>query len=86
MRSIMTVRAKFRCNSIESFAPAGTEGTRSFRFSAVYDDGIPENQRYARYTPSGELRISVDNPGVTFEPGRDYYLDFTPVEATSEEG
>ena len=75
----MAVRAKFRCNSVEQFDTTGS-GMRSFRFSAVYDDGVPENERYAKYTPSGELRIAVDNPNVTFEPGKSYYLDFSSVE------
>lgn len=82
----MTVRAKFRCNSVGDFTPkaAGVAaGVRVFRFAAMYDTSIPEDQRYAKYTPSGELRLSVDNPNVEFAPGTDYYLDFTPVEATS---
>lgn len=80
-----TVRAKFRCTSVENFAPAGTEGLRVIRFAAQYDDSIPEDQRYAKYTPSGELRLTVDNPNVTFEPGKHYYLDFTPVDDTPTE-
>jgi len=91
-----TVRAKFRCNSVEQFSDQPTETTkwdgnknvpsgefswsRVFRFSPQYDPTVPEDQRYAKYTPSGELRITVDNPAVAFIPGRDYYLDFTPVE------
>lgn len=75
----MTVRAKFRCSSVETFAPHSA-GTRTFRFAAEYDPSVPEDERYARYTPSGELRIAVDNPSVEFEPGRSYYLDFTPVD------
>lgn len=71
------VRAKFRCTSVETYQ---TPGTRSFRFAAEYDADLPEDQRYAKYTPSGDLRITVDNPNVEFEPGRSYYLDFTPVE------
>lgn len=101
----MTVRAKFRCSTMETGTSAPQEvltnqrqedGTyklvptgekswpRTYRFSAVYDDGQPENQRYAKYTPSGELRIQVDNPAVEFECGKDYYLDFTPVETAQE--
>lgn len=45
----------------------------------MYDDSVPEDQRYARYTPSGELRIAVTNPAVVFEPGQSYYLDITPA-------
>lgn len=80
-----TVRAKFRCNSFEQFSPADVAGMRRFRFQAVYDDGIPENRRFARYSPSGELQITVDNPDVNFEPGTFYYLDFTPVDDTPQE-
>lgn len=53
---------------------------RTYRFSPLYDHTIPEDERYARYTPSGELRITVDNPNVVFIPGAQYYLDFTPVD------
>jgi hypothetical protein len=43
---------------------------------AVYDADQPDDQRYAKYTPVGELTMTVDNPVVSFEPGRQYYLDF----------
>lgn len=92
----MPVRAKFRCTTVEQSSAAPTEvkrygrpgeepttyltWPRTFRFMAVYDTGIPEDQRYAQATPSGELRMLVDNPAVSFEPGRDYYIDFTPVD------
>ena len=82
-----TTRAKFRCGSIETFAvpTVGPEGTRVYRFSAEYDTSVPEDVRYAKYTPSGELRIVVDNPAVVFEPGRSYYLDITPADAPPKE-
>lgn len=75
-----TAQAKFMCRSVERFTPDGTEGTRTFRFTATYDDSIPEDRRFARYTPSGELKITVDNPSIDFQPGKAYYLDFTAVE------
>ncbi len=75
-----SVRAKFRCNSVESFASDNADGPRIYRFSPQYDATVPEDQRYAKYTPAGEVRITVDNPVVSFAPGRDYYLDFTLVE------
>lgn len=77
-----TTRAKFRCNTVKRWSN-NADGQRVYEFTAVYDDGTPENQRYAKYTPSGRLEITVDNPAVEFELGKDYYLDFTPVEATS---
>ncbi|MFJ6729979.1 hypothetical protein ACIQPQ_34280 [Streptomyces sp. NPDC091281] len=90
-----TVRAKFRCLSVAQFASAPTEvqrfhndervpsrttWPRTYRFHAVYDQSVPEDLRYAQATPSGELRLAVDNPAVVFEPGKQYYLDFTPVD------
>jgi hypothetical protein len=91
----MAVRAKFRCVSVEQSTTAPVTSTRhmgngekieittwprTFRFSAVYDPDVSEDQRYAQATPIGEMRIQVDNPAVAFETGRAYYLDFTPAE------
>lgn len=73
-------RAKFRCVSVEIFGTA-PDAQRNFRFSAVYDESVPEDQRYARYAPVGNLQITVTNPNVSFDLGKSYYLDFTPVEA-----
>jgi hypothetical protein len=93
---VTVVRAKFRCQSVEMsttqpvtvqrYTGSDQEPTertswpRKFRFSAVYDTSLPEDQRYATATPYGELLIHVDNPAVSFEPGKSYYLDFTEVE------
>jgi hypothetical protein len=79
----MTVRAKFYCNA-ETHKKWGAQAdkvVRSYEFQAMYDSETPEDQRYAKATPVGSLTIQVDNPAVTFEPGKSYYLDFTPVEA-----
>lgn len=79
MAEAMT-RAKFRCQSVETFG-TDVDAQRTYRFQAIYDESVPEDRRYARYTPSGELRIGVTNSAVTFELGASYYLDFTPAEA-----
>lgn len=75
------IRAKFRCNNEinTKYGPDAGHTTRAYEFTAVYDDGTPENQRFAKSTPSGTLKIAVDNPDVTFEPGKLYYLDFNPA-------
>lgn len=77
-----TVRAKFRCHSENTrrHGPQAEASIRSYEFMAVFDDGTPENERYAKYTPTGKLEITVDNPAVSFEPGKSYYLDFTPAD------
>lgn len=78
----MAVRAKFRCNTetLKTWGPAASQTARSYEFMAVYDPAVPEDQRYAKASPSGSLTIQVDNPNVTFEPGKAYYLDFIPVD------
>ncbi len=78
----MTVRAKFRCNSAEFFGDHTNPATpRTLTFSPVYDTTTPENERFTKATPWGELKMRVDNPEAHFEVGEFYYLDFTPVPA-----
>lgn len=75
----MAVRAKFRFDNVQKRCGSTAE---TLTFYAVNDDGIPENEKYHKYTPSGELKITVDNPAALeqFELGKCYYLDFTPAE------
>lgn len=82
----MPVRAKFRCTTEtrKKWGPSEEQVTRSYEFMALYDPAIPEDQRYAKASPSGTLTIQVDNPAVTFEPGAQYYLDFTPADQAEE--
>lgn len=72
-----TTRAMFRCNSVQTFGP---NQASNIEFTAINDVSTPENERFTKYTPSGTLRIAVDNPAVVFEPGSSYYLDFTKAE------
>lgn len=71
------MRAKFRCNAVTDF---GTQ--KQAQLNAVYGkEG--ENADFAKATPFGDLKINID-AGVPasnfFTPGKEYYLDFTPVE------
>jgi hypothetical protein len=67
-----TVRAKFRCvDKAQSVYRVGF----SYTFAAQYDHTTPEDQRYAKATPQGELKMLVDNPAVDFELGAYYYID-----------
>ncbi|HLP66756.1 MAG TPA: hypothetical protein VK181_04480 [Rhizobium sp.] len=69
-----TVRAKFMCS--------GKEGTTIFLHTVYSEDIQSEDGRFTKATPWGELRMNVDNPNaaIQFEPGKSYYLDFTPVD------
>ncbi len=74
------VRAKFVVQSVKTYAYGGKE----IEFSAVTGgvNEIPENQRFHKATPSGSLKMTVDNPPAAdfFVVGKSFYLDFTPAE------
>lgn len=64
------------------------ENIETLQFNAVGpkgnypSDGSDENNTYAKFTPSGELKLTVTNPDLLgiFNLGDTYYLDFTPAE------
>ena len=75
----MSVRAKFKCNTITIF-----EGdSREYSFSPVYGSDGSANAQWSKWTPNGSLKMTISNPECfdKFEVGKEYYLDFTPAEA-----
>jgi hypothetical protein len=72
------VRAKFKVDSITRSQNPGV----SVKLYPVCADGIPENERYHKYTPSGSLEMYIDNPPAAefFEIGKQFYVDFTKAE------
>lgn len=42
-------------------------------------NGESEDNTFARYTPSGEIKLTVNNPSLLgkFKPGQKFYVDFT---------
>lgn len=73
----MSVRAKFTLTEIHTFSYGG----KRFVFTPQYDTSIPEDQRFAKASPSGRFEITVDNPAAIeqFTIGQAYYVDFSPV-------
>jgi hypothetical protein len=74
------VRAKFRVTSVtEHFGWNGVTVT----LTPQYDTTIEEDRRYAKATPSGEIKITIDNPPALeqFKKGQFMYVDFTPIES-----
>lgn len=77
------VVAKMLCTGIESFQygrdPKAT--TKKVRLGAIYGtEG--ENKDFADATPSGECWMMIDasRPALAFfEPGKKYYVKFTPA-------
>lgn len=76
--STATVRAKFTCQEVTQYI--GT--MKKVRLTPVTGvDG--EDKMFWKYTPSGELTMTIDNPPASdmFVPGQTYYLDFTAADA-----
>lgn len=78
---IDAVRAKFTVTKVAKTSYGQTEIT----LSPQYDQTIPEDLRFQKATPSGQLQMTVDNPtAVEFlELGKAYYLDLTPADAVA---
>lgn len=71
------VRAKFKCNSVGYFPD-----TCTVSLSPV-TNGSDENKEFFKYTPGGNIEMSVVSKATAdmFEPGKEYYVDFSKVEA-----
>lgn len=71
------VRAKFKVTAIEYYHYS--PGSARVKLSAIHDTTTPENERFSKATPSGELSMMIDNPPAVqeFQLGKSYYLDFT---------
>jgi len=78
------MRAKFELRSVESPYP----GQEVLTFSAVTEkpfdqDGNSDDNTFSRWTPTGELKMTVTNPALhgKFAAGEKYYLDFTKADS-----
>lgn len=74
------VRAKFRCDRIvRSEYQSAENANYEVFFHPVYGDS-PENKKWSKATPSGELRMSITNPDAqVFIAGKEYFLDIALV-------
>jgi hypothetical protein len=75
----MSVRAKFHCHYIQP----NQDDSKTVFMNAVYhhDDPDHENSKFSDATPNGNftMTIKATGPHAFSEPGKDYYLDFTPA-------
>lgn len=77
------LRCKMRVESVlQSKAADGSTEHEEVKLRAVYGDS-PENKEWSKWTPSGELRIVINNPSAygKLSNGHEFFVDFTPVEA-----
>lgn len=73
----MGVRAKFKC--VENRTIGESAAIRLVPVSS----GSEENEEFFKWTPGGEIYLSVVNPAAAeqFEVGKEYFVDFTPAPA-----
>lgn len=83
------IRAKMSCESVVNYEStvSGEKYSETVRLRAVYSPN-PESENYSwsKYTPCGEVSLTISNPNAwgKFEVSKEYFVDFTLVEAPSE--
>lgn len=81
----MKTRAKFICQSLNISKYAGGE-SHSVILTPVtpYNSEGQENKSFWDATPTGEIKLTITNKEAVklFEPGKKYYIDFTPAPDT----
>lgn len=76
------MRAKMRRHNV---TPCGDGEILKFtavsRSDSYPPDGEDENNTYARFSPSADLSINVQNPALkgAIKEGETFYVDFTPA-------
>lgn len=76
------MRAKFVCESVTNYG-----NWQKANLRAVYGGSSnAEDNQFSQATPHGTLEMTISNPAAFdfLEPGKAYYLDFTPVEIPVE--
>jgi hypothetical protein len=76
-----TMRAKLQISHIEKFAESERLHFHGVAAKAYPADGSDEDNTFAKWSPSVELKISITNPALVgqFKPGEKFYVDFTPA-------
>ena len=82
----MAVRAKCRVTGIHestSITGDGNVQQKTVTLQPVYGGKDDEaNKDWSRWTPSGELRLTITNPDAyeQFKLGKAYFVDFNPAD------
>lgn len=66
------VVGKFRVAKCDNISP--DNNLLDVRLWAVYDENLPEDQKYATATPNGRIEMMVNNPAV-----KDHFQPDTPM-------
>lgn len=80
------IRTKFDCTGVTKSIhwQRNEDGTNRFHYSASFNvvhQGSEENKKFYAATPTGSINVSTYAEDV-FEPGKSYYVEFTPANET----
>lgn len=77
MRAKMVVNSVTRLSGCEQLVMTPVSKTGGYP-----EDGLDEDNTFAKFSPSGELKLTITNPNLMgrFNPGEKYYLDFMKAE------
>lgn len=77
-----TMRAKFKVTNVEAIGDSFQNVTLQAVTDAPFDaNGNSEDNSFARWTPSGQITMSITNPVLIgkISPDQKFYVDFTPA-------
>lgn len=68
---------KFTVRSLKDYG----NDNKEVEMYTEYDSALPEDQRFSKFTPSGEMKFSLKNPALDgfFQPGKTYLITIEPV-------
>lgn len=76
------LRCKMRIDQVtQSFNANGEPESEQVKLRAVYGEGDSENAKWAKYTPSANFEIYINNPDVfgVLRKDHEFYIDFIPA-------
>ena len=76
---------KFQVMSIE---PGYNDGEESITMGTVYDENDPEDTKFSKATPWGEMKFGLSNPRLVgeFKVGQIYHVHLVPIEEDPARG
>lgn len=79
-KNMPKMRAKMKVVTIESSEYGDLLKMEAVCKKEPYgEDGLDEDNTFARYTPIGQVTLTINNPALIgqFKPGQKFYIDFT---------
>lgn len=82
------MRAKVRCNQVTDYGSNNQQVLFNpvSKKEAYPADGTDEDNTFAKWSPSGEFKLTITNPALygKIKPGQHFYVDFTLIEEVAK--